>query len=312
MPEHSHRHAAHHHGHPHGQDHGHGFETADERRVRLAFLTILGFMLLEILGGLASGSLALLADAGHMASDTAALGMSWFALRIGRRPADPERSYGYQRLEVLAAFVNGCALFLIALWITAEAGWRLGTPVPVAGGLMFATAFAGLLANLAVYRILHGANRKNLNIRSAWLHVLGDVLGFVVTILAALVILWTGWSPVDPILSLLVALLILHSASGIVRSSGHILLEGTPQGFDPEILKADLLAAVPAVAEVHHLHIWSLTAEETLATFHVRSVPDADPADLIPQINQRLKERFGIAHSTIQVDPGACPDEHHC
>lgn len=269
-------------------------------------------MLLEILGGVLSGSLALLADAGHMASDTAALGMSWLALRFGRRPADPERSYGYQRLEVLAAFVNGCALFVVALWIVVEAAFRLGSPVHVQGGLMFVTAVAGLLSNLAVYRILHGANRQNLNIRSAWLHVLGDVLGFVVAILAALVILWTGWTPVDPILSVFVALLILHSAWEVVRSSGHILLEGTPQGFDPEALKADIVASIPAVAEVHHLHIWSLTAEETLATFHVRSTPEADPAALIPEVNRRLKDRFGIAHSTIQVDPGACPDEHHC
>jgi len=305
MPAHSDHHGHHHHAHHH--DHG-----GDERRVGLAFLVLAGFTLLEVTGGLLSGSLALLADAGHMASDAAALGMSWLALRVGRRPADIERSYGYRRLEVLAAFVNGCTLFVIAGWIVAEAASRIAEPVPVRGMLMLLTAIAGLFANLGVFYILNGANRRNLNIRAAWLHVMGDVLGFAVAILAAIVILFTGWTTVDPILSILVAGLILKSAAGIVRGSGHILLEGTPPGVDPEMLKQDLVATIPAVAEVHHIHAWSLTEEETVVTFHVRTSPDADPASVIPLINQRLKHRFGIAHSTIQVDPGPCPDEQHC
>jgi cobalt-zinc-cadmium efflux system protein len=312
MPDHSH---PHHHDHKHdhaGHSHGHGNGTTDERRIGWAFFLIFIFMLIEAAGGILSGSLALLADAGHMISDAAALGMSWGALRIGRRPADSVRSYGYRRLEVLVAFVNGCTLFGIAGWIVYEAIRRIAAPVPVLGGTMLAVAIAGLLANLAVVFILSGGNRENLNMRSAWLHVLGDVLGFVVAIIAAGVILVTGWTPIDPLLSVLVALLILKSAAGIVKSTVHILLEGSPAGFDPAALESDLLATVPAVCEVHHIHAWSLTAEQSLVTFHIRCMPGADPASVIPAVNKRLKERFGITHSTIQVDIEECTGRCQC
>ncbi|MGH8327546.1 MAG: cation diffusion facilitator family transporter, partial [Steroidobacteraceae bacterium] len=195
-------------------------------------MIITAFLAVEVAGGLLAGSLALLADAGHMLSDSVALGMSWAALRIGRRPADPLRSYGYRRLEVLVAFANGCALFVITVWIAVEAAMRLAAPRVVLGRPMLAVAVAGLLANAAAFAVLSGGRRANLNLRSAWLHVLGDLLGFGVTILAALVILFTGWSRADPILSLVVAALIARSALEIVRSSGHILLEGTPKGLD--------------------------------------------------------------------------------
>jgi len=285
--------------------------VTDERRIAAAFLIIFVFMLIEVAGGLFSGSLALLADAGHMVSDAAALGMSWAALRIGRRPADQRRSYGYQRLEVLVAFLNGCSLFVIAAWITIEAILRFAQPVPVLGGAMLVVAVAGLLANFVAFLVLNGASRENLNMRSAWLHVLGDMLGFVVAIVAALVILATGWSPIDPILSILVALLILKSAGGIVRSSAHILLEGTPPGLDLQTLGADLEASIAAVDEVHHVHAWSLTAERTMVTLHVRCAPGTPPGEVIPAVASRLKERFGIDHSTVQLDCEDCADQHH-
>ncbi len=215
-----------------------------------------------------AGSLALLADAGHMVSDAAALGMSWAALRLGKRAADTERTYGYKRLEVLVAFVNGCTLFAIAGWIIVEAIRRFTAPVEVLGGPMLVVAIAGLLSNIVAFLILNGGNRENLNMRSAWLHVLGDLLGFVVAIVAAAVILLTGWSPIDPILSVLVAVLILKSAAQIVKSSSHILLEGTPAGLDIDRLRADLVATLPAVADVHHVHAWSLTSEQPLVTLH--------------------------------------------
>ena len=300
-----------HHDHGHHHGHSHGAGVTDERRIGWAFVIIFLFMFIEAAGGLIAGSLALLADAGHMVSDAAALGMSWVALRIGKRPADAVRSYGYQRLEVLVAFVNGCTLFVIAGWIVFEAVSRFAAPVPVLGGTMLAVAVAGLLANIAAFFVLNGGNRRNLNMRSAWLHVLGDLLGFVVAIVAAIVILWTGWSPIDPILSILVAVLILKSAAEIVRSSAHILLEGTPPGLDLDALRTDLAAAVPAVAEVHHVHAWSLTSERSLVTLHVRCTPDADPVSVIPAINDRLRDRFGIVHSTIQIDPEDCQDEQH-
>jgi len=309
-----HDHADHdHHGHGHGHHHGHshGAGVTDERRLAAAFLIIFVFMLIEAAGGLFSGSLALLADAGHMVSDSAALGMSWAALRIGRRPADQHRSYGYQRLEVLVAFANGCSLFVIAGWITIEAVLRFAQPVPVLGGPMLAIAVVGLLANLVAFLVLNGASRENLNMRSAWLHVLGDMLGFVVAIVAALVILATGWSPIDPILSILVALLILKSAGGIVRSSAHILLEGTPPGLDLQVLGADLEASIDAVEEVHHIHAWSLTAERTMVTLHVRCAPGTPPGDVIPAVAQRLRQHFGVEHSTIQLDCEDCADQHH-
>jgi cobalt-zinc-cadmium efflux system protein len=306
--EHGHGRGHHGHGHSHGHAHGAG---ADERRIAWAFVIILAFMLVEVAGGVIAGSLALLADAGHMVSDAAALGMSWVALRIGRRPADAMRSYGYQRLEVLVAFVNGCTLFVIAIWVVIEAVRRFATPIPVLGGPMLAVAVAGLLANVVAFLVLSGGNRENLNMRSAWLHVLGDLLGFVIAIIAAVAILFTGWSPVDPILSVLVALLILKSAAEIVKSSAHILLEGAPPGLDLAALRSDLIATVPAVEEVHHIHAWSLTQGQSLMTLHVRAAPNADPEAIVPAVNRRLRERFGISHSTIQVDHADCVDEHH-
>ncbi len=304
-------HAGHgtHSGHAHaGHAHAAG---ADERRVAWAFGIIVVFLAVQVAGGIISGSLALLADAGHMVSDAVALGMSWAALRIGRRPADPMRSYGYRRLEVLVAFANGCALFVITAWIAFEALWRLGAPRVVLGRPMLAVALAGLLANAGAFMILSGGRRENLNLRSAWLHVLGDLLGFAVTVIAAAVILLTGWSRVDPILSLVVAALISRSALQIVRSSGHILLEGTPAGLDVASVREDLMAELPTVCDVHHVHAWSLTEEQQFITLHVRVTPGADVGALVPAIGRRLEHRFGIKHSTIQVDHTECVDEHH-
>jgi cobalt-zinc-cadmium efflux system protein len=312
------------HGHPHahgdhGHSHGHGEHThahthshagTDERRLFWAFVIILVFMLVEVAGGLFAGSLALLADAGHMVSDAAALAMSWGALRIGRRPADRMRSYGYRRLEVLVAFVNGCALFLIAAWVIFEAVRRFAAPVPVLGGPMLAVAIVGLLANAAAFWLLSGGNRENLSTRSAWLHVLGDLLGFALAIVAAGVILLTGWSPIDPLLSVAVAVLILRSAAQIVRGSAHILLEGSPAGFDAEALRRDLMKSLPAVEEVHHIHAWLLTQDQPLVTLHVRCAANADRDTLVVAVSQRLRREFGIAHSTIQVDLASCEDEH--
>lgn len=299
--------------HSHGHDHGHHHDHTgtDETRIAIAFVIIFLFMLIEIAGGVIAGSLALLADGGHMVSDAAALGMSWLAIRVGKRPADEARSYGYRRLEVLAAFVNGCTLFVIAAWIVFEAVRRFAAPVHILGGTMLAVAVAGLLANVVAFVVLNDGNRANLNMRSAWLHVLGDILGFVVAIVAAGVILWTNWTPIDPILSIFVALIILKSAYGIVRSSSHILLEGAPATLDLVALSVDLNSLVPAGSDIHHVHAWSLTAEDHLVTLHVRCPPSANSGTLISAINDRLKQRFGITHSTIQVESAECVDEYH-
>lgn len=313
---HSGGHGRHPHDHRHGHDHAHGHDhgpgghvhavTADsERKVLWAMLLTGGFMLAEVAGGLVSGSLALLADAGHMLTDFASLALAWFAFRLGRRPADPQRSYGYHRFQVLAAFVNGISLFAIAGWIVVEAAGRLLDPVSVAGGQMLAVAALGLLVNAVAFRILHRGGGGNLNVRGAALHVLGDMLGSVGAIAAALVILWTGWTPIDPILSAVMALVILRGAWRVTRDSGHILLEGTPDGIDAARVGA-ALRSVPGVVDVHHVHAWSLTSERPMVTLHAVLEDGADGNAALAEIDSVLRSRFGIDHATVQIERGAC------
>ena len=303
--DHGHSHRGHDHGHA-GHDHLHGI--TDQRRIGWAFVVIAIFMVVDIVGGMVSGSLALLADAGHMLSDTAALGFSWTAIQYGKRPATSQLSYGYKRLEVLAAFVNGCALFVIAAWIVIEAFSRFAAPVPVVGKTMLAVAFAGLAANIAAFMLLHGGNRENLNMRGAWLHVMGDMLGSVAAIVAAVVILATGWMPIDPILSIVVAIIILKSAWGIVKSSAHILLEGTPAGVTLADIKADLETHVPEIRDAHHIHAWSITGEQHMVTLHVLPASGVAARDAVSAVQRRLAVRFGIDHATVQVEEGVCLD----
>ena len=248
-------------------------------------------MVVEVIGGLLAGSLALIADAGHMATDFAALSLAWLAFRFSRRPADARRTYGFDRLSVLAAFVNGTALFVVAGFIVIEAARRLAEPHAVAGGLMLAVAVAGLAVNLGAFWVLWQGDRGNLNLRAALLHVAGDLLGSAGAIAAALVILATGWTPIDPILSVLVALLILRSAAMVVRESAHILLEGTPAGFDAEAVAADLVATVPGLAAVRHLHAWSITEARPMVTLEAVLAPDGDPEAVRRAVKARLAGR---------------------
>ena len=313
-------HTGHHPGHAHDHDHdhgGHGHSHAghnhlhgvtDQRRIGWAFLIITVFMIVEVVGGFLSGSLALLADAGHMVSDAAALGFSWAAMHYGRRPATAQLSYGYKRLEILAAFVNGCALFVIAAWIIVEAIQRFFAPVQVAGNMMLIVALAGLASNIAAFVVLHGGNRQNLNLRGAWLHVLGDMLGSAAAIIAAGVILLTGWMPIDPLLSVFVAVVVLRSAWGIVRSSAHILLEGTPEGISLADIKADLEANLEEVRDAHHIHAWSITGEQHLLTLHVHPAQGTNARDVVTAVQRRLSERFDIDHVTVQVEDDVCID----
>ena len=285
-------------------DHGNG----SERRLLWALLLTGTFMIVEAAGGIISGSLALLADAGHMLVDTAALALAWFAVHLGHRPADPRRSYGYHRAQVLAAFVNGVVLVGITVWILAEAVQRLLDPVPVLGGLMLAVAVLGLMVNIAAFAILHNRDDTNLNLRAATLHVFGDLLGSVGAITAAGVILWTGWTPIDPILSVLVAALILRGAWKIIRHSGHILLEGAPEDIDEAEVRATVTENVPGVSDVHHVHAWSLTPERPLLTLHARIEDGTDQEMVLRQIKCVLAERFAIGHATIQLERETCPD----
>jgi cobalt-zinc-cadmium efflux system protein len=266
-------------------------------------------MAAEVVGGVLSGSLALLADAGHMLTDTAALGLSWVAFRMARRPHDARRSYGYHRFQVLAAFVNGTSLVVIVAWIAVEAVLRLVEPVEVLGAPMLAIAAVGLVVNVVAFAILRRGAKENLNVQGAALHVLGDLLGSLAAITAALVILWTGWVPIDPILSLVVALLILRSAWRLTRRSAHILLEGAPEWLDEAALKAELTAAVPDVVSVHHVHAWMLTQERPLMTLHADVREGADHQEALKAIGAFLKQAYDVDHATIQIEAGRCPDE---
>jgi cobalt-zinc-cadmium efflux system protein len=283
--------------------HAHG-QNANERAVGLAVLLTGGFMVVEVIGGIAAGSLALIADAGHMLTDCAALTMAWVAFRVARRAADKQRTFGFDRVSVLVAFVNGLALFAIAGWIAVEAVTRLAAPQPVAGGLMLGVAVAGLAVNAAAFWILSRGERSNLNLRAALLHVVGDLLGSVAAIAAALVILGSGWTPIDPILSVLVAIIILRSGWQVMRDSAHILLEAAPAQFDPDAIAADLRGAVPGIAGVQHLHAWSISQERPMVTLEALIDAGADAEAARSAIKARLHARFGFDHATVEIVRG--------
>ena len=239
-------------GHDHGAA-GHSHGAGNERAIGIAALLTGTFMFAEVIGGIVSGSLALLADAGHMLTDFASLVLAWFAFRLARRPADWKRSYGFDRFSVLAAFVNGLSLFAIAIWITVEAYHRLNEPNEVIGGIMLWVALGGLLVNILAFWILSRGESDNLNVRAAALHVAGDLLGSVAALVASLVIIYTGWTPIDPLLSVFVVLIILKSAWAVVRESGHILLEGAPRGLDSRAVAKAIVEQIPAVTRAHHI-----------------------------------------------------------
>ncbi|MGZ5851652.1 MAG: cation diffusion facilitator family transporter, partial [Hyphomicrobium sp.] len=267
-----------------------------------------GTMLAELIGGIYAGSLALVADAGHMLTDAAALGLAWLAVRMAARPADWKRTYGFQRFEVLAAFANGLALFFISAAITWEAVTRIFMPVEVLGGTMLVVATLGLLVNLGTLLILRngGGIGANLNVRAALLHVMSDLLGSGAAILAALVILWTGWTPVDPLLSVVIALLILRSAWLITKDAGHILLEGAPTGLDVREVQKDLEASIPEVLSIHDIHAWCLNEERPLMTLHARVSEATPPEEIAAAIKARLKQSYGIVHATVEIEHRSC------
>lgn len=301
-----HDHRGHDHGHDHGPGHSHApkVSASNQRRVGLAALLTGSFMLAEVVGGVVSGSLALLADAGHMLTDFAALALAWFGFHLAGRPADWRRTYGFDRFSVLAAFVNGLSLFVIAAVILWEAAERLQAPPPIAAPTMLSVAVLGLFVNILAFWMLLGADRSNLNIRGALAHVAGDLLGSVGTIAAALIIMRTGWTAADPLLSVFVALIILRSAWAVTRDSAHILLEGAPSGMEADTVAADLAANVDGIESVHHIHVWSISEERPMATLHARIRADASPALVKTAIRERLKDRFHVDHATVEIENG--------
>lgn len=297
--------------HDHHHQHGPaGAQGEDRRRLRLALGLTGGFMAVEAAGGLIAGSLALLADAAHMLADTGALALAWFSFRMTDRPADRRRTYGYHRFPVLAAFVNGLTLLAIVAWIAFEAVQRLLEPAPVLGATMAAVAALGLVVNVVVFAILHGGSRDSLNMRGAALHVLGDLLGSLAALVAAGVILLTGWTPIDPLLSLAVAALVLRSAWYLLRHAGHVLLEGAPETVDPAAVEREVPTAVAGVRDVHHVHAWSLSPERPMMSLHAHATGEVEHDRLVARIKAFLRQRFGVAHATLQVEYGdECVDE---
>ncbi|MTJ81551.1 MAG: cation transporter [Telmatospirillum sp.] len=319
-----------------------------ERRTLFAFAITALFMVVEAAGGYLSGSLALLADAAHMLADVFSLLLAWAAFRLGRLAPDPRRSYGYRRFEVIAALINGATVVLLSVGIVYEAVWRLIDPRPVDAWPMLVVAAIGLGANIVTWRVLghshspggghvHGAHghdhdhihsqgyhhddapvdgltadagsAQNLNLHGAILHVLGDLLGSAAAIVAAVVILLTGWLPVDPILSIGISALIAFSGVRLMGSSGHILLEGSPAGFDADRLAARLKAEVPGLVGVHHLHAWSVTSGHPMLTLHAVVRRDVDRDEALARIKDVLEGDFGLAHSVVQIEGDICGDE---
>jgi cobalt-zinc-cadmium efflux system protein len=299
---------SHRHGHDHDGHHHDHTAGASGGILAAAFGLTAVFMLVEFAGGLLASSLALMADAGHMLTDAAALALAWAAVRIASRPPDAKRSFGYQRLRVLATFVNGCALLFIVAWIGVEAVQRLINPIPVNATAILWIGALGLAVNLIVFAMLRRGDSHDMNISAATLHVLGDLLGSVAAIGAAVIILWTGWLPIDPLLSLLVSALIVRSAVSLVRRSAHILMEGSPEWLDQGELRRTLEQKIPAIRDVHHVHTWSVGPHETLLTMHAQVNGAADQAMVLKDVKVLLAEKFGITHTTIQIEVEDCVD----
>jgi cobalt-zinc-cadmium efflux system protein len=288
-------------------DHDHDARSGSGRALGLALALTAGFTIVEVVAGFLTGSLALLADAVHMLSDNVSLALALGAVLLARRPATPERTYGFKRAEVLAALVNGLALVALAIWILYAAVRRLGDPPDVLGGWMLVVGLVGIAVNLAAGAILFRARTGSLNVDAAFRHVLADLLGSVGVVVAALVILATGWLEADPVVSILIALFVLASSWSILRDSTTILLEAAPKGIDTSAV-GERLARAPGVVEVHDLHIWTITSGFPALSAHVLVGRGEDCHGRRRELESLLRTEFGIDHTTLQVDHAADPD----
>jgi len=301
----SHGHGHHHdhgHHHGHGHDHLHDLRRGTGKKALKIVLAITGtFMVVEFVGGWLANSLALLADAGHMLTDVAAIALSLFAIWFAQRPATPEKTYGYLRWEVLAALINGAALIVLSLFIFYEAIRRFRSPAEVEGGLMLGVALGGLIVNIAAAWLLHRAAGHSLNVRGAYLHVLGDLLGSVGAIAAAVIILLTGWVIVDPLISIVVGGLILFSSWKLVRESVDVLLEAVPPHIDLAEVR-ETIDEIPGVDDVHDLHVWTVTSGYLAMSGHAVVEDLSQHQRVLREIHKRVSDRFGIRHITIQLE----------
>ena len=296
---HDHSHGGHgsHAGHSHGPSPG----EANLRRFLIVLVLTAVFMVVEAVGGWYSGSLALLADAGHMLSDVGALGLSLFAIWISRKPPNSKQTYGFHRTEILAALINGATLIAISIYIFVEAWHRLHTPVTVKAPLMMAVAAVGLVVNVGALFILQGGKSDNLNVRGAWLHTLTDALGSVQAIVAGGLIWAFGWRLADPIVSALIGLLVLWSSWSLVKETVGVLMESAPGHIDVDEVRQAILA-VAEVRGVHDLHVWTITSGRESLSAHVVTIEGNSPPSLLTEIKGALHDRFGIQHVTIQVE----------
>ncbi|MFT9597542.1 cation diffusion facilitator family transporter [Mesobacillus sp.] len=299
------------HSHAHGHSHGHG-NANNKKALFLSFIIITTYMIVEVIGGIITNSLALLSDAGHMLSDAAALGLSLTAIKLGERKATTGKTFGYKRFEIIAAALNGVTLILISLYIFYEAYQRFLNPPEVKSLGMLTISIIGLIVNIiAAWLLMRGDKDENLNVRSAFLHVIGDMLGSVGAISAALLIYFFDWGIADPIASVIVSILIIISGWRVTRDSFHILMEGTPSNIDYEQVKSSL-HAIPYVQDVHDLHVWSITSGVLVLSCHI-TIQDNGNHDVILHAAQTLlHDEYGIDHSTIQTEKleFGCPSQH--
>ncbi|MGE0026666.1 MAG: cation diffusion facilitator family transporter [Thermoleophilia bacterium] len=291
-------------GHDHAHDHGHGHDPdrrADARALAWVLGLSAGFAVAEVVGGLVAGSLSLLADAAHMVSDAAALALALGAIWLARRPASAQMSFGYRRAEILAALANGVGLVAVSIWIWVEAAGRLSSPTDVEGGVTLMIGLAGLLVNVVGAAILWRSHGGSLNVRAAFYHVIGDLLGSVGVVLAAILVLTMGWERADPVIAILIGGLVLLSAWRILRESVSVLLEGTPEGIDADAV-GRRMAAMEGVTEVHDLHIWTITSGFPALSAHVLVGQGEDCHARRRELAAMLDEEFDIGHTTLQVD----------
>jgi cobalt-zinc-cadmium efflux system protein len=288
--------------HAHSHNHRDHHQEGSRRSLFLSFIIISGFMVVEAVGGWLTNSLALLSDAGHMLTDSAALALSLLAMKIGARPPSFTKTFGYRRFEILAAFLNGMALWVIVGVILHEAYNRLLTPPEVKASGMMAVAVIGLIVNLAAIRLLHTHKDESINVRGTFLHVIADSLGSVGVLIAGLIIMTTGWTMIDPLISLVICGLILWSSWGIIRDSVHILLLGVPQHIDYRKVE-DTILGHEGVCCLYDLHIWTIASGQESLSAHVVVADGFDrQKELLEDIIESLSEKFGIDHTTIQIE----------
>jgi cobalt-zinc-cadmium efflux system protein len=296
------------HDHYHAPDHDHSHPHAHGNALRLGWtLAVIGtFLVVEVVGGILTHSLALLADAGHMLTDVASLLIAIYAQRLALKPATPSHSFGLLRAEVMGALINGATLIAIVCWIFWEAVQRIGDPPEVHGPVMMLVAVAGLVANIVAALILHAGSKESLNMQGAYLHVLGDLLGSIGALLAGAAIWFTGWQLADPLVSILIGLIILYSSWNLLKRSVNILINATPDEVDYEAVRA-ALEEIPHVAEVHDLHIWSISHGNPSLSAHLRLTPDCADSQhwqqCLRQTQDMLREKFAITHTTLQLEP---------